>query len=92
LEKVYVNALLLELAGLGLAAACEYPLEVVYKGEVVGMYFADLFVERAGICEVKAVQNIAPEHEVQLLNYLKATGIRVGLLLNSAREACKSNE
>jgi GxxExxY protein len=72
LEKVYVNALQLELSGLGLQAACEYPLEVVYKGAIVGTYFADLLVERSVICEVKAVQNIASEHEAQLLTTSRA--------------------
>ena len=82
LERVYVNALAKELAGLGLSVSTEAPIEVRYKGDVLGLYFADLLVNDAVICEVKAVRRLIPEHEAQLLHYLKATGTRVGLLLN----------
>jgi GxxExxY protein len=82
LESVYVNALMLELAACGLQAVAQAPLEVTYKGTIVGMYFADIVVEGNVICELKAVRTLAPEHEAQLLNYLKGTGIKVGLLLN----------
>jgi GxxExxY protein len=57
-------------------------MEVRYKGESVGVYYADLLVDDAVVCEVKALDKLAPAHEAQLLNYLKATGIKVGLLLN----------
>ena len=53
-----------------------------YKGETIGVYFADILVNDSVICEIKAVRQLLPEHEAQLLHYLKATGIRVGLLLN----------
>jgi GxxExxY protein len=58
------------------------PIPVTYKGEEVGLYFADIFVDHKVICEIKAVRQLLPEHEAQLLHYLKATGMQVGLLLN----------
>lgn len=82
LERVYVRALLHELATAGLYAVAEAPMEVVYKGISVGLYFADILVEQKVICEIKAATRLLPEHEAQLLNYLKATGVRVGLLFN----------
>ena len=82
LEKVYVSALLKELSELGVRAVVEAPIEVKYKGETIGVYFADILVNDSVICEIKAVRQLLPEHEAQLLHYLKATGIRVGLLLN----------
>jgi GxxExxY protein len=57
-------------------------MEVNYKGESVGVYYADLLVDDAVVCEVKALDKLAPAHEAQLLNYLKATSMKVGLLLN----------
>lgn len=82
LEKVYENALTIELRGMGLKVMQQAPIKVYYRSEVVGEYFADLLVEDAVIVELKAAEGIAPEHEAQLLNYLKATEIEVGLLLN----------
>ena len=82
LEKVYENALLMELEKRGLRAQRQHPITVFYNGKVVGEYFADILVEGKVIVEIKATTNIIPEHEAQLLNYLKATGIEVGLLLN----------
>ena len=82
LERVYVNALLKELSELGLAAAAEVSIPVIYKGTEIGLYYADILVENAVICEIKAIRAISREHEAQLLHYLKATGVRVGLLLN----------
>ncbi len=61
-------------------------IEVYYKGEVVGLYYADILVEGVVILELKAVENITPGHEAQLMNYLKATGIEVGLILNFGPE------
>ena len=82
LEKVYENALRIELQLAGLAAVQQHALPVRYRGHLVGEYFADLLVEgRLGI-EVKAVQNLAKEHEVQLVHYLTATGVDDGLLIN----------
>ncbi|MFH1954130.1 MAG: GxxExxY protein [Pseudomonadota bacterium] len=82
LEKVYENALLLELRKKGLRAEGQVPIKVQYKGEVVGEYFADILVEDSVIVELKTVEQLERIHEAQLLNYLKATGIRVGLLVN----------
>jgi GxxExxY protein len=82
LEKVYVNALIIELQKLGLYAAPQAVIKVYYDGQVVGEYLADLLVADAVIVEVKAVQMLLEEHEAQLLNYLKATPYEVGLLLN----------
>jgi len=85
LEKVYENALMVELSRSGMRQAQQKSLQVKYEGAVVGEYQADLIVEGRVIVECKAVSQIDPVHEEQLLNYLKATGIRVGLLLNFGR-------
>jgi GxxExxY protein len=82
LEKVYRNAMTIELRKLGLAVTPEAPITVYYQGQVVGEYFADLLVAEAIIVELKAVRQLAGEHEAQLLNYLKATPYEVGLLFN----------
>ena len=82
LEKVYENALLMELKARGIAAAAQYPIKVRYKDQIVGEYFADLLVEDQVIIELKTINKIEKIHEAQLLNYLKATGINVGLLVN----------
>ena len=82
LEKVYENALCIELTKRGLVVRQQEPIKVLYKGQVVGDYFADLWVENRIIVELKAVQALTREHEVQLVNYLTATGIETGLLIN----------
>jgi len=82
LEKVYRNAMFVELRILGLEVKVEYPVNVVYKDVLVGEYFTDLFVEDSIILELKAVENLQPIHEVQLVNYLQATGVETGLLIN----------
>ncbi len=82
LEKVYENAMVLELGKNGLAVQQQIPITVRYDGLPVGEYFADLAVENRIICELKANLAIAPEHEVQLVNYLAATGFDIGLLIN----------
>jgi len=82
LEKVYENALLVEFKRRGLKAKNQIPISVSYKGEVVGEYFADLLVEDKVIVELKTVENLDRTHEAQLLNYLKATDLKVGLLVN----------
>jgi len=86
LEKVYENALMIELRNRGLMVENQVPLKVVYKDETVGEYFADLLVEGKVIVEIKAVKDLLKEHKAQLLNYLKATGIHVGLLVNFTRD------
>ena len=82
LEKVYENSLIIELKKAGIVAIPQTAIKVLYDGDVVGEYFADILVEGKVIVEIKAARALAPEHEAQLLNYLKATDIEVGLLLN----------
>ena len=82
LEKVYHNAMVLELRKAGFTVASEQPIRIHYDGQVVGEYYADIVVEGKVVLEIKALQAVSAVHEAQLLNYLKATGIDVGLLLN----------
>jgi GxxExxY protein len=82
LEKVYENSLMIELIKSGLAAEKQKPIKVFYEDQTVGEYFADIIVENYIILELKAAECIVEEHELQLINYLKATQIEVGLLLN----------
>jgi len=87
LEKVYENALALTLRKRGLAVGQQVPVKVYFEGEQVGDYFADLMVAGCVIVELKAAEAIDASHEAQLLNYLKATDIEVGLLLNFGPKA-----
>jgi len=87
LEKVYEHALLIELRKMGVAVVNQYMIKVFYDGAEVGNYFADLFVEGVVIVEIKAGGGLIDEHEAQLVNYLKATNIEVGLLLNFGEKA-----
>jgi GxxExxY protein len=82
LEKVYENAMRIELRKLGLHTEKQVAINVYYNGEDVGIYFADLIVENLVIIELKAGDGLVEEHEAQLTNYLRATTIEVGLLLN----------
>lgn len=82
LEKVYEKALLLELHKNGLNAVRQIPLAVYYDSIEVGAYFADIIVNDVIILEIKAAEGLLEVHEAQLTNYLKATNIEVGLLLN----------
>ena len=82
LEKIYENALLRELANRNIKAASQVPIKVEYKGVVVGDYFADIVVEDLIILELKAVELLKEVHTAQLLNYMKATGYKCGLLVN----------
>lgn len=82
LEKVYENAMVIELTSRGCKVVQQAPIEVRYKNETAGTYYADLLVDDLVVCELKAADAISPAHQAQLLNYLKATGIKVGLLLN----------
>ncbi len=81
-EKVYRNALEIELRENGVKCNAEVLLKVFYREQLVGNYFADIIVDGKIIVEIKAVSDLLPVHEVQLVNYLKATGINVGLLIN----------
>lgn len=82
LEKVYEMALLYELGKRGLKAVAQTPVCVMYKGQKVGDYQIDILVENKVLLELKAVECLKKVHEAQVLNYLKATGLRVGLLVN----------
>jgi GxxExxY protein len=82
LEKVYENAMRVELKKRGFTVQQQLPITVHYEDEDVGEYFADLVVNNTIIIELKATAQICHEHEAQLLNYLKATDMEVGLLLN----------
>jgi len=86
LERVYENALFCELANTELIVEKQNRINVFYKGEVVGKYVADLVINNNVIIEIKAAENLCEEHECQLINYLKATNIEVGLLLNFGKK------
>lgn len=82
LEAVYGNALYKELTKQGMKCECQKPIDVFYKGELVGHYVPDMIVEDHVIVELKAVADLRPEHEWQLVNYLKACQKEIGLLIN----------
>ena len=82
LEKVYENALAIELRQDGLKVAQQHPIEVFYRNQLVGDYCADLVVEDAVLVELKVARTLGAVHAAQCLNYLKATGFRVCLLVN----------
>ncbi len=81
-EKVYENALMVELLRVNVRAEQQKAVMVRYRGVVVGDYVVDILVEDALLVEVKAIDRLSPVHEAQLMNYLRATDCRVGLLLN----------
>jgi GxxExxY protein len=87
LEKVYENALAMELRHIGLKVEQQVKIDVFYEGEIIGEYFADLLIEDVVIVELKAARTLLSEHEAQLLNYLRATPYEVGLLLNFGPKA-----
>ena len=82
LEKVYENAMMKEFKTADISAVSQYAINVVYEDEIIGEYFADILVDNKVIVEIKAAKSLAIENDAQLLNYLKATEIEVGLLLN----------
>jgi len=87
LEKVYENAMLIELKSRGFKVESQKIVKVHFKDSIVGEYFADIIVEDKIILELKSCEALVPEHEVQLFNYLKATNIEVGLLFNFGKRA-----
>jgi len=89
LEKVYHKALVVELKLRRLPIEEEYAIKVIYKNEIVGEYYADIFVERKVIVEIKVDDKYNSQHEAQLLNYLKATGIKIGLVINFGKSKCE---
>jgi GxxExxY protein len=82
LESVYEECMMIELTKLGLSVKQQHPITVCYDNRGVGVFTADLFVEDTVMVELKSVRTIAPAHETQLVNYLKATGTDVGLVIN----------
>jgi len=86
LEKVYENALMVLLRRKGIMARQQSPIAVYFEGEVVGEYFADILVENKIILELKALVRIVNAHKAQALNYLKATGLRLAIVINFGKE------
>ncbi len=86
LEKVYHNAFLIELSKLGFDLKSQYPIKVYYDDHQVGDYYADIIVDNSIVIENKAMEALREEHEYQLINYLKATDIEVGLLFNFGKK------
>jgi len=87
LEKVYENAMYIELSKRGFDVKRQKNIKVFYKGYIVGDYYADLIINNRIIVELKAAKTLSEEHEAQLLNYLRSTKIEVGLLLNFGKKA-----
>ncbi|NJD22172.1 MAG: GxxExxY protein [Melioribacter sp.] len=87
LEKVYENAMKLELIKMGFKVEQQKNIRVHYEGVEVGDYYADLLINECVIVELKAAENLCEEHEAQLINYLKATNIEIGLLMNFGKKA-----
>jgi GxxExxY protein len=88
LEKIYEKALLIELHKLGIEVEEQYPIPVYYEEIKVGDYYADLFIDDCLIIELKAIENLSLAHEKQLVNYLSATKIDDGLLINFGSSVC----
>ncbi len=86
LEKVYENALMVLFRREGIEAKQQAPITVYFEEEVVGNYYADILVEDKVILELKSVENIIDAHIAQSLNYLKATGLRLAIILNFSKE------
>lgn len=86
LEKVYENAMKIELEKKGFSIESQKSIQVIYSGEIVGKYFADIIVNNLIILEIKANDVLIEENEIQLINYLKATNLEVGLLLNFGKK------
>jgi len=81
-EKIYENAMTIKLGQKGLKAVQQAPITVFFEGHLVGDYYADILVNDLVLVELKAVSELTNAHEAQILNYLKATGLKVGLLIN----------
>lgn len=86
LEKVYQNAMMIELKSRGFNVVAQKPIKVYYKGNIVGDYFSDIVVENLVILELKATEVIVEDFEWQLVNYLRGTEMEVGLLLNFGKK------
>ncbi|MET0752315.1 MAG: GxxExxY protein [Pyrinomonadaceae bacterium] len=86
LEKVYENALMILLEENGIKAAQQFPIKVTFHGRVIGDYIADILVENSIILELKAQDKIIDIHKAQTLNYLRATGLKLAILLNFGKD------
>lgn len=86
LEKVYENAMMLHFEIEGIKAEQQKEIKVKYLGKEIGHYISDIFVDEKVIVELKTVENLTDVHTAQLINYLKATGIKIGLLINFKNE------
>ncbi len=86
LEKIYENAMKIELEKAGFSVERQKQIKVYYDGNIVGEYYADLIIEGKIIIELKAAESLIKEHELQLINYLKSTKIEIGLLLNFGKK------
>lgn len=86
LEKVYENALLIELIHMDVLCERQKAIKVFYREKMVGEYFADIMIENKVILELKAAEGLIHEHELQLINYLKATELEVGILFNFGKK------
>ena len=86
LEKVYENAMMVLLRRDGITAQQQYPIKVQFQGEIIGDYYADILVEDKIILELKSTDQIVDVHRAQTLNYLKATGLKLALILNFGKE------
>jgi len=86
LERVYQNALFIELRNLGLQCETQKQIKVNYEGYEVGIYYPDIIVNNLLILELKAAESVVEEQQLQLINYLKATEIEIGLLLNFGKK------
>lgn len=82
LESVYEKALVIALRQKGLDVKEQYPLKVMFRGQIIGEFYADILLDEKVIIELKTARALTPEHQAQLINYLNATGIEVGLLIN----------
>lgn len=87
LEKVYENALMHELRKNNIYCESQVPIKVIYDNVIVGEYYADIFIEKKIILELKVCKEIIPIHEAQLLNYLKATKVKLGYIINFGNES-----
>lgn len=86
LEKVYENAMIKKLKDIGLKVEQQKPINVIFENEIIGKYFADIIVEEKIIIELKSIETFNSIHEIQLVNYLKATNMEVGLLINFGKK------
>ncbi|MEJ5360736.1 MAG: GxxExxY protein [Spirochaetota bacterium] len=91
LESVYEKALMIVLKEKGFSVVNQYPINVYFRNKIVGEFYADLLVDNKVIVELKAVKSLLPEHKAQVINYLKGTGIEVGLLINFGNQKLEFN-